>query len=36
MMYLINEYIININLKQFYNIINKIFREYEFINDIYI
>ena len=30
-----NEYKVNINLKQFYNI-NKIFREYKSINDIYL
>ena len=30
-----NEYKVNINLKQFYNI-NKIFRKYESINDIYL
>jgi len=28
-------YILNINIKQFYNL-NKIFKEYKYINDIYI
>ena len=30
-----NQYILNINIKQFYNI-NKIFKQYKYINDIYL